>query len=394
VDPFEKCQTDPRVTRVRALRLYPYFVPLTSESGPEVHVDGRSVLMFGSNNYLGLTQHPRVKAAAVSAVEKYGTGCTGSRLLNGTLDLHEELEARIARFIGKESALTFTTGFQANLGTIAALVGRDHIAVIDRASHASIIDGCRLSYGAVAKFRHNDMGDLERVLARHAGERGIVIIVDGVFSMHGDLANLPEIVRLKRKYGARLIVDDAHGVGVLGPGGRGTAAHFGVEDDVDVIVGTFSKSFASTGGFLTADARIIDYVKHAARPFLFSASIPPAQAAAALAALDVMESEQVPLARLWANRAHWTTGLGELHLDTGASETPIVPIVIGDDLVMAAFWRKLFDAGLFVNAAAAPAVEPGHALLRTSCIATHTEDHLERALEIVREVWQQLELVR
>ncbi len=394
MDPFAKCRTNPRVTQAEALGLYPYFVPLATESGPEVRVDGRSLLMFGSNNYLGLTQHPRVKAAAVAAIEKYGTGCTGSRLLNGTLDLHEELEARIARFMGTEAALVFTTGFQANLGTIAALVGRDDVAVIDRANHASIVDGCRLAFGEVAKYRHNDMEDLERALARHAGERGLVIIVDGVFSMHGDLANLPEIVRLKRKYGARLIVDDAHGVGVLGPNGRGTAAHFGLEADVDVVVGTFSKSFASTGGFVAADARIVSYVKHTARSFLFSASIPPSQAAAALAALDVMESEREPFERLWANTARWKSGLEELRLDTGCSATPIVPVVIGDDLRMALFWRKLFDAGVFVNAAVAPAVEPGNALLRTSCMATHTEDHLERALEVVREVGLQLDLVR
>ena len=394
MDPFAKCKTNPRVTQTRALGLYPYFIPLASESGPEVRVDGRSLLMFGSNNYLGLTQHPQVKAAAVAAIERYGTSCTGSRLLNGTLELHEELEARIARFTGKEAALIFTTGFQANLGTIAALVGRDDVAVIDRADHASILDGCRLAFGEVVKYRHNDMDDLERFLRRYAGDKGIVIIVDGVFSMHGDLASLPEIVRLKRKYEARLIVDDAHGIGVLGPRGRGTAAHFGLEDDVDVIVGTFSKAFASTGGFLAADARIIDYVRHAARPFLFSASIPPAQAATALAALDVMESERQALERLWANLDRWKSGLEALELDTGRSETPIVPIVIGDDLTMLAFWRRLFEAGLFVNAAVAPAVEPGNALLRTSCMATHTAEHLERALEVVREAGHQLALVR
>lgn len=394
MDPFAKCETNPRVKQARALGIYPYFVPLASESGPEVCVDGRSMLMFGSNNYLGLTQHPRVKAAATAAIARYGTACTGSRSLNGSLELHEVLEARIARFTGREAALVFTTGFQANLGTIAALVGRDDVAIIDRADHASILDGCRLAFGEVVKYRHNDMDDLERLLARYAGNKGMVIIVDGVFSMHGDLANLPEIVRLKRKYEARLIVDDAHGIGVLGPGGRGTAAHFGLEDDVDVIVGTFSKSFASTGGFLAADARIVDYVKHAARPFLFSASIPPAQAATALAALDIMESEGQHFKQLWANLDCWKAGLGALNLDIGRSETPIVPIVIGDDLTMLAFWRNLFDAGLFVNAAVAPAVEPGNALLRTSCMATHTEEHLERALEIVREVGHRLALVR
>jgi 8-amino-7-oxononanoate synthase len=363
--------------------LYPYFVPLASGSGPEVEVDGRTLLMFGSNNYLGLTQDPRVKAAAVAAIERYGTACTGSRLLNGTLDLHEELEARIAQFMGKPAALVFTTGFQANLGLVAALVGRDDVVVIDQGNHASIIDGCRLAFGRTVKYAHNDMADLEAVLAAHVGRHGIVIVVDGVFSMEGDLAPLPEIVRLRRQYGARLVVDDAHGVGVLGPGGRGTAAHFGLADEVDVIVGTFSKALASTGGFIAADARVIDWIKHTARPFLFSASIPPPAAAAALAALAIVDSEPERVAGLWANTARWKDGLDEFGLDTGRSETPIVPVVVGDDLRMAAFWRSLFQAGILVNAAVTPAVAPGRALLRTSCMATHDASHIERGLEPV-----------
>ena len=393
LDLFEKCWTYTKPKQAQAIGVYPYFIPITSQAGPEVVIDGRSLLMFGSNNYLGLTQDPRVTEAGIQAIQKYGTSCTGSRLLNGTLDLHEELEDRIAHFMGKGSALVFTTGFQTNLGIIAALVGRNDIVIADRASHASIIDGCRLAFGKTIKYGHNDMEDLERILAAHAGKFGMLIVTDGVFSMEGDLANLPEIVRLKNEYGARLMVDEAHGVGVMGPGGRGAAEHFGLAHEVDVVMGTFSKSFASTGGFVTADEQVIYYIKHSARSFLFSASIPPASTAAALAALEIIETELDRLQRLRANAAKWKMTLDQMSFNTGGSQTPIVPIIVGNDLQLAFFWRKLFDAGLFVNAAVAPAVEPGNALLRTSCMATHDDSHLERGLTMLHDVARQLKLL-
>ncbi len=388
VDLFDKCFAPSRTRQAEELGIYPYFVPIASDSGPEVTIDGRKVLMFGSNNYLGLTQDPRVREAAVRAIEDYGTSCTGSRLMNGTLDLHVELEERIARFAGKEAALVFTTGFQTNLGTISGIVGRGDVVVMDRANHASIVDGCRLSFGRTIKYGHNDMQDLERVLAAHAGRSGLFIVVDGVFSMEGDLANLPEIVRLKNRYGARLMVDDAHGIGVMAA--RGTAHYFGLTDDVDLVMGTFSKSFASTGGFVAGDKEIIYYIKHHARSFLFSASIPPAAAAAALCSLDILENEPEHMERLWANTALWRAGLDKAGFNLGASQSPIIPVIIGEDLRVGTMWRKLFDDGLFVNAAVAPAVQPGKGLLRTSCIASHQEEHLYRGLEILERAGRHL----
>jgi 8-amino-7-oxononanoate synthase len=363
-----------------------------SQAGPEVTVDGRRMLMFGSNNYLGLTQHPHVQQAAKRAIERYGTSCTGSRFLNGTLDLHLELERRLAAFTRKEAALVFTTGYQTNLGVISALIGRRDVAVIDRRNHASIMDGCRLGFGKIVKYRHNDMEHLERVLAAHAGRYGIIIIVDGIFSMEGDLCDLPNIVRLKNKYGARLILDDAHGVGVLGARGVGTAEHFELVDEVDLIVGTFSKSLASTGGFVAGDEELIYYIKHNARSMVFSASIPPASAAAALAALEVIEGEPGLRAQLWRVVARWRAGVEALGLDIGPTVSQIVPILVKDDLKLAFFWRRLFDLGLYVNAAVSPAVEPGRALVRSSCIATHTDEHVERALAILAQATTELGL--
>jgi 8-amino-7-oxononanoate synthase len=383
VDPFEKCTAFDRPRAAEALGIYPYFIPIQSQAGPEVTADGRKLLMFGSNNYLGLTQHPAVIEAARKAVEKYGTSCTGSRFLNGTLDLHVELEERLATFAQKPAALVFTTGYQANLGVISAVVGRHDVAIIDRVDHASIVDGCRLGWGEVIKYRHNDMEHLEQILAANAGQRGMFIVVDGIFSMEGDLCDLPAIVKLKNKYGARLILDDAHGVGVLGANGRGTAEHFGLLDEVDLLIGTFSKSLASTGGFVAGDAQVLYYIKHHARSMVFSASIPPASAAAALAALDVIEAEPERRDGLWRVVAAWKSGLESLGLDTGSTVTQIVPIIVGDDMRLAFFWRKMFDYGLYANAAVPPAVEPGRALIRSSVIATHTQDHLARALDIV-----------
>jgi len=344
------------------------------------------MLMFGSNNYLGLTEDPRVKEAAIRAVEQFGTSCTGSRFLNGTLDLHLELEQRLAVWSRKESALVFTTGYQANLGAISALAGRHDLIVMDRSDHASIVDGARLGWAEVAKFKHNDLEQLEQILAENHGQKGLLIVVDGVFSMEGDLADLPGIVALKRKYGARLVVDDAHGVGVYGDAGRGVAEHFGLQDEVDVLIGTFSKSFASTGGFVAADEDIIRYIKHHGRSMVFSAAIPPASAGAALEALNIMENEPERRAALWERVEQWRAGLLALGMDLGTSCSQIVPIIVGEDMKLAVFWRKLFDAGLFTNPAVAPAVEPGRALLRTSCIATHTIEHVDRALEIFARV--------
>jgi 8-amino-7-oxononanoate synthase len=393
LDLFDKCG---RLTKPREAQLggfYPYFVPIESPSGPEVIIGGKPMIMLGSNNYLGLTQHPSVIEAARAAIDRYGTGCTGSRLLNGTLDLHQELERRLARFVGKESALVFTTGFQVNLGVISALVGRNDVLILDRADHASIVDGARLSFGKTVRFPHNDMGQLERILQAHAGTSGCLIVVDGVFSMEGDLANLPEIVRLAQQYGARVMVDDAHGVGVMGPDGRGTAHHFGLEEQVDLIMGTFSKSFASTGGFVAGSEEVIYYIKHTARAFLFSASIPPASAAAALAALDVIESEPERVDKLWVNARRMKRELDALGFDTGASTTPIIPIVVGEEYRLAFLWRKVFDSGVFVNAAVAPAVEPDHALLRTSYMATHEPRHLDRALAVFEQAGKEFGLI-
>jgi 8-amino-7-oxononanoate synthase len=356
-------------------------------------IGGRSMVMLGSNNYLGLTQHPHVVESARQAIDKYGTGCTGSRLMNGTLDMHEELEQRLARFVGKEAALVFTTGFQVNIGVIQSLVGRNDVLILDRADHASIVDGSRLCFGKTLRFPHNDMAGLERLLQLHAGKSGLLVVIDGVFSMEGDLANLPEIVRLAKAYGARVMVDDAHGIGVMGLNGRGTAAHFGLNDDVDLIMGTFSKSFASTGGFIAGSEEVIYFIKHTARSFLFSASIPPASAAAALAALDVMEGHPELIDKLWGNANRMKRELDRLGFDTGASTTPIIPIVVGEEYRLAYLWRKLFDSGVFVNAAVAPAVEPDHALLRTSYMATHEARHLDRALTVFESAGKEFGLI-
>lgn len=392
MDPFGKCRTFDRPKAVEAMGCYPYFIPIQSQAGPEVTVDGRSLLMFGSNNYLGLTQHPAVISAAIEAVRKYGTSCTGSRFLNGTLDLHVELERRLAEFARKPGALVFTTGYQTNLGVISAIVGRHDLVVIDRVDHASVLDGCRLGWGDIVKFRHNDMGHLEQILKANLGKRGLVIVVDGIFSMEGDLCDLPGIVSLKKKYGARLILDDAHGIGVFGATGRGTAEHFGLEDEVDLLIGTFSKSLASTGGFVAGDEEVIYYLKHHARSLIFSASIPPASAAAALAAIDIIEREPERRANLWKVVKEWIAGLKELGLDTGQTASQIVPIVIGDEIKLTLFWRRLFDYGFYGNAAVPPGVEPGRALIRSSCIATHTREHVDRALAIVAQAARDLNL--
>jgi 8-amino-7-oxononanoate synthase len=383
VDLFEKCRRFVRADQLKEAGLYPYFLPISESLTEEVVIEGRRLIMVGSNNYLGLTHHPRVVAAARDAVDRYGSGCTGSRFLNGTLDLHVELERRLAAFFGRDDCITFSTGFQTNLGVIATLVGKDDVVLSDRENHASIFDGCRLAFGEMRKYRHNDMEDLERQLRACDGHAGKLIVTDGVFSMKGDICDLPAIVRLARTHGARVMVDDAHGVGVLGAHGRGTCEHFGLEDQVDVDVGTFSKSFASLGGFAVASHAVINYVKHTSRALIFSASITPASAAAALAALDVIESEPERRERLWSHVARMQRAFVDLGYDVAASKSAILAIPIGgDDVETFRFWRKLHEAGIFANPVVPPAVPPGEGMIRTSYMATHTEQELDRVLEV------------
>jgi 8-amino-7-oxononanoate synthase len=348
--------------------------------------------MVGSNNYLGLTNHPRVKEAAIEALRKYGSGCAGSRFLNGTLDIHVKLEEKLARFMRKEAALVFSTGFQTNLGVISALAGKDDVVLIDKMDHASIIDGCRLSFSEVKKFKHNDMEDLERLLQQYK-DKGKLIVVDGVFSMEGDIVDLPNVVRLAKKYGARVMVDDAHGIGVLGKTGRGTAEHFGLEDEVDLIMGTYSKSLASIGGFIAASEEVIHYIKHFARALIFSASPPPASVASVSAAIDIIEEEPERRERLHRNTQKMLKGFKELGFNTGQSKTPIIPLMVGDDHKAFVMTKMLHDRGVFANVAVSPAVPNGKALIRTSYMATHTDEQLDRVLQVFEEVGKILGLI-
>jgi len=392
VDLFEKCRQYTVAKEAQAAGLYPYFIPLTDSEGTEVTVGDHRLIMIGSNNYLGLTAHPRVRQAAIEATRRYGTSCTGSRFLNGTLELHLELERHLAEFVGTEAALVFSTGYQTNVGTISALVGRGAFAITDKEDHASIVDGCRLAFGRVRRFRHNDMTHLERVLAGLPEGTGKLVVVDGVFSMGGDIAPLPEIVSLCHKYEARLMVDDAHSVGVLG-GGRGTAAHFGLTDQVDLTMGTFSKAFASLGGFIAGAADVIHYIQHHARSLIFSASMPPSSAAAVLAALEVMQEEPERIARVNQIGERMRAGFHQLGFNVGASETPIIPVIIGDDTRTFIAWKALYEAGVYTNPVISPAVPPGSALLRTSYMATHTDEQLDRVLATFAQVGQTLGLI-
>ncbi|HEX9916519.1 MAG TPA: aminotransferase class I/II-fold pyridoxal phosphate-dependent enzyme, partial [candidate division Zixibacteria bacterium] len=332
MDIFEKCRNYTTAREVMAAGLYPYFTPLSSGQDTQVTINGKETIMIGSNNYMGLTSHPKVKEAAMRAVELYGSGCSGSRFLNGTLDMHVELERRLAQFMKREAALVFSTGFQTNQGTISALVNKGEYMITDRSDHASIVDGCRLSFGKVLKFKHNNMKDLERVLRSIKKDAGKMIIVDGVFSMEGDIANLPKIVELAEKYNCQVMVDDAHSIGVLGENGRGTGEHFGLENKVDIVMGTFSKSFASLGGFIVADEEVIHYIKHTSRALIFSASMPPASVAATLAALDIIETEPQRRERLWQIAKKMHDGFKRLGFNIGETKTPIIPIYIGEDL--------------------------------------------------------------
>jgi len=391
-DIFDKCFRFDKAKALLSQGLYPYFRVIESAQDPEIMMGGRKMIMIGSNNYLGLTNHPGVKEAAIEAIKKYGTGCAGSRFLNGTLDIHVNLEEKLARFIRKEAALIFSTGFQVNLGVISALVGKDDAALIDKMDHASIIDGCRLSFGEIKKFKHNDMADLERLLKEYE-DRDKLIIVDGVFSMEGDIANLPEIVSLAKKYGARVMVDDAHGIGVLGKTGRGTAEHFGLEDDVDLVMGTYSKSLASIGGFIAGSAEVIHYIKHFARSLIFSASPPPASVASVSKALDIIDSEPWRRELLWKNTKKMFKGFKDLGFKVGPSQTPIIPIVAGEDEKAFTMAMMLQEEGIFANVAVSPAVPNGKALIRTSYMATHTDEHLDKVLAAFKKVGKALGLI-
>ena len=391
-DIFDKCLRFHKAKDLISHGLYPYFRTIESAQDPEIVMNGRKMIMAGSNNYLGLTSHPKVKEAAIEAIRKYGTGCAGSRLLNGTLDIHVQLEEKLARFMRKEAALIFSTGFQVNLGVISALVGKDDIVIIDKMDHASIIDGCRLSFGDVKKYRHNDMADLERLLNEYE-DKDKLVVIDGVFSMEGDIAPLPEIVSLVKKYGARLMVDDAHGIGVLGKTGRGTAEHFGLENEIDLIMGTYSKSLASIGGFISGSADVIHYIKHLARSLMFSASPPPASVASVSAAIDIIENEPERREQLWKNTKKMLNGFKALGFQTGHSETPIIPVIVGEDEKAFVMAMMLQDEGVFANATVTPAVPSGMALIRTSYMATHTDAHLDIVLSAFEKIGRRLGII-
>ncbi len=366
------------------LGIYPYFRTIESEQDTVVKIGGKDILMFGSNSYLGLTTHPKLKEASKKAIDKYGSGTAGSRFLNGTLDLHLELERRLANFVGKEGALVFSTGFQVNLGVISSVTGRHDFIIIDELDHACIIDGSRLSFSKVLKYKHNDMEALEKVLQKCNSDRIKLIVIDGVFSMEGDICKLPQIVALAKKYNANVMVDDAHGLGVLGDHGRGTANHFGLTDDVDLIMGTFSKSLASIGGFIAADNDAINYLKHNARSLIFSASIAPANAASVIAALDLMEQEPDRLQKLWDNTNYSMKLLREAGFDLGHTETPIIPIFIRDDFKTFGITKMLLEEGVFVNPVVSPAVASSSSLLRFSLMATHTFSQIEEAVDKIK----------
>ncbi len=381
-----------RAKELQAAGLYHYFRVIESAQENTVRIDGREVIMLGSNNYLGLTNHPKVKESAKAALDKYGSGTTGSRLLNGTLDIHLELERKLADLVGKENAIVFSTGMMVNLGVISSLVGRGDTVIIDRTDHASILDGTRLCYGHVKKYKHNDMESLEQVL-NTCDNDSILIVIDGVFSMHGDIAKIPEILELAERFGAMVMVDDAHGVGVLGEKGRGTSDHFGVTERVGVIVGTFSKSLASVGGFVAADADVIHYVRHMARSLIFSASMPPASCASVSAAIDVMLEEDWRLKALWRNTEVMMDRLNEAGFNTGPSQTPIIPVVVGEDMMAFQMCHRLFEEDVFVNSVISPAVQKGDALIRLSLMATHTEDEVHRAMDIMTSVGRELGVI-
>jgi len=376
-----------------AAGIYPYFRQIESEQDTEVFILGKKVLMFGSNSYLGLTNHPKIKEAAKKAIDKYGTGCAGSRFLNGTLDIHNELENRLAKLVKKDEAICYSTGFQVNLGVVSALTNPKDYLILDELDHASIIDGSRLSFSKVLKFAHNNMESLESKLKICDPERIKLIVVDGIFSMEGDIIKLPEVVKLAEKYDASIMIDDAHSIGVIGEGGSGTASHFGLTDKVDLIMGTFSKSLASLGGFIASDKETINYLKHNSRTLIFSASMTPASAASVLAALDIMESEPERINQLWEVTNVAKNGLKSLGFDTGASESPIIPIFIRNDIKALQMTKMLLKEGVFVNPVVSPAVPKEDCLIRFSLMATHTKTQVLIALEKIEKVGKKLGLL-
>jgi 8-amino-7-oxononanoate synthase len=392
MDLFEKCHKWTRAEEAKAAGLYPYFMPLDDTEGTEVTIGDKKLVMIGSNNYLGLTTHPKVRDAAIEATRRLGTSCTGSRFLNGTLAWHLELEQRLAEYVEKEAALVFSTGYQVNVGTISSLIGRSDVAITDKDDHASIVDGCHMSFGKMRRFRHNDVKDLERVLSALPLECGKLVVVDGVFSMGGDIAPLPDIIPLCKKYNARLMVDDAHAIGVLG-GGKGTSIHLGVTDDVDLVMGTFSKSFASLGGFIAGSEPVIDYIKHTARSLMFSASMPPGNLAAVSAALDVMIEEPERIERVNQIGDRMRLAFQRLGFNTGPSQTPIIPIVIGDESATLLTWKLLFEEGVYTNPVVSPAVPANLCLLRTSYMATHTDEQMAFVLEKFEKIGKMLGLI-
>lgn len=390
MDLFKKCQDFTRIEDIKSINLYPYFHELESKQDTIVEMEGHKTIMIGSNNYLGLTSHPEVIDAGVEALKKYGSGCSGSRFLNGTLDLHVKLEKELAEFLHKEEVVTFSTGFQSNLGIISAIAGRNDYIVCDKENHASIYDACKLSYAKMLRYEHNNMEDLERQLQSIPQDKGILIVTDGVFSMSGEICNLPKIVELKHKYGARVMVDDAHGFGVIGKGGRGTGSHFNLEDEVDIIMGTFSKSLASLGGYMASSERVANYVRHNSRPFIFSASIPPANVACARKALEIIKREPERVKNLQDNGAYVRAGLEKRGIKYILSETPIVAIYTYDDEKTFLACKMLFERGVYVNPVVSPAVPVGSSLIRTSYTATHTHEQLDEAMDKIKQVLDEI----
>jgi 8-amino-7-oxononanoate synthase len=391
-DLFEKCFGFYTADDLKQTGFYPYFHRVESEQGPEVIVEGSKKIVVCSNNYLGLANHPKVIESSILAAKKYGTSCTGSRFLNGTNDLHEKVEKKFANFVGKEEAILFTTGHHSNLGAISCLVGKSEVVVTDRLDHASIIDGCRLSFGEMTRFRHNDMEDLEKQLTKHKG-KGILIVVDGVFSMEGDITNLPEISKLAKKYGARLFVDEAHSLGVLGEKGTGTGEYFNMQDNVDIVMATASKSLASIGGFIASNSKVINYIKHNARSMIFTASLPPACVGAIDTALDLIVAEPERRTKLMQTASKMKEAFKTMGYNVNNSQSPIIPLTVGNDLVAFKMWRMLFDEGIFTSPVVTPAVPEGQSIIRTSYMTTHTDNHLNFILDKFKKVGKHLGVI-
>jgi len=398
LDIFEKCYSWGEAREAQERGLYPYFKPIQESRGTRVIMEGKELIMAGSNNYLGLSWDPRVKEAALSATKKWGTSCSGSRFLNGTLAIHEELEEHLARFVGKQRALCFTTGYQTNLGAISALLGKDEHVFSDKLNHASIMDGIFLAMGMrgkvkVHRYQHNDMASLEKYLSHEPNDVPKMVVTDGVFSMEGDIVKLPRMYELCRKYGARLYLDEAHAIGVVGKTGRGTEEHYGVKDNTDIVMCTFSKSFGSLGGFIAGEDEVIDYIKHFARPLLFAASMPPATIASVSACLDIIEKEPERVQRLQEIGRKMVAGFKALGFDVGRAETPIVPLLVRDFEKTLLFWRALFDGGVFTNPVLSPAVPPDSTLIRTSYMAIHTDEELDTILSVAGEAGKKLGII-